>query len=726
MNKKTFIVILFVLTLLAINVCAAQEVNDDISDSNSINSSDNNQIIPDSNKVDAHIDVVGNTTFDVIGEIFKIRLADENNVSIKNAKIYFIVNNNSYGKNTNSNGFASLKLNLPDGEHEITTVFEGDDYYKDSSMTTMVTIKNTRVVDDGLSNSEIQDIIDNAKENNVIRFIGEAYSDINLVITKRITLLSEINTILRSSSNNPAIYIKGNNASFSTVKGFNIQGSGIGVKIDGSDFVTIQNNTISTDNNGIAASNVNYLNVTENNLSGNSKNGLTLVLSNNSHISGNIMNDNGENGFVMGKSNNTYIYGNTIFKNALFGMHIADKVNGFNYKTGPENLFISENTINKNGWDGIYIERAEDNINIKGNTIDANGDNGISINKIGNYQIQSNVITNSYVGVRFADDYVPPESQDVSYNAIYKNRHVQVEAKDTYYTDNGKKLEVGENWYTDDGLLCPKINTKNLRFTVTQIGDNLFQATFTDSNGNIASLLPDRVLTYKTSNGPAGSIVISGGAGTFTTDEIDLVKSTVDRTSRVNTHDHSNYGAAPINGQSQSYNYPSISYPSNAMGGGDGEGGQGSGGNTTKGNESSSSESSSSGENNPTSQTESKPVDVPSESSEVTNSTTQQQMEPDTNPSTEPINEVSQETESSQDTQASQSPEVEPSNSQESASPSSSGNDVGAGSQSVVKQIIIDEDEFFKVTGISFIILIILLTIGLYYREDIMEMKSKL
>ena len=53
---------------------------------------------------------------------------------------------------------------------------------------------------------------------------------------------------------------------------------------------------------------------------------------------------------------------------------------------------------------------------------------------------------------------------------------------------------------------------------------------------------------------------------------------------------------------------------------------------------------------------------------------------------------------------------------------------MGSGStqQSVIKQILIDEDEFYKVTGISFIILLIILTIGAYYREDIREMKSKL
>ena len=71
-------------------------------------------------------------------------------------------------------------------------------------------------------------------------------------------------------------------------------------------------------------------------------------------------------------------------------------------------------------------------------------------------------------------------------------------------------------------------------------------------------------------------------------------------------------------------------------------------------------------------------------------------------------------------------PESAQTTSQASASDAGKANDANSGTQSVVKQIVIDEDEFFKVTGISFIVLLIILTIGFYYREDIKEMKSKM
>ena len=65
---------------------------------------------------------------------------------------------------------------------------------------TTIAINNTKVVPEGLSGAEIQKIIDNAKTNNVILFAGSSYENVNLVINKRLTLLSKSNTVLKSAS----------------------------------------------------------------------------------------------------------------------------------------------------------------------------------------------------------------------------------------------------------------------------------------------------------------------------------------------------------------------------------------------------------------------------------------------------------------------------------------------------------------------------------------------
>ena len=377
--------------------------------------------------------------------------------------------------------------------------------------------------------------------------------------------------------------------------------------------------------------------------------------------------------------------------------YLTTSINGVNYGEGSKNIHINKNTISKNIKDGIIISNAGNNVNIKSNSIEANHGNGISMSKIGSNSIQSNVISDNWEnGIQFFDEYVRPKNQEISYNAIFSNLHMDVEAKDTYYQENGERLQLGDNWYTDFAGVCPKIKTNNIKFTVTQIGPNKYQAIFTDSNGNIASLLPDRVLTYN-NNGQKVSVSINGGAGVFTVDANngDIVRATVDHSRRDNTHDLDVKNINEINGRSPEYTYPII--PQYELFGdiGDGTGngsgnGQGNGGNTAKGDGNSSQES----------------------SDNTGNSTHSQNMDP-SNSANNPVNDVSQ-------------PESAQTTSQASASDVGKANDANSGTQSVVKQIIIDEDEFFKVTGISFIVLLILLTIGFYYREDIKEMKSKM
>ena len=675
--RKCFVIILVLCLLFSLNICFAQEIDNSTDLVSSQNSSyllkSDVAKLSTSDKIDTHIDVISNDTLDVKGDYFKIKLVDANNKSISNAKIIFTIKGVNYEKTTNSHGIALLKINMVDGSYQISSKFLGDSKYNPSSKSTIVTMNNTRVVESGLSNSEIQNIINNAKENNVIIFKGSSYSDINLIIDKRLTLISTASTVLQSSSNSPVITIKGKAASYSIVMGFKIQGSGDGIVVNDADYVRILNNHVTVDGIGITASNTKYLNITKNSIYKNGKCGIVFYSTENSYIIANVIINNGANGVVLTKSDTTYIDNNTISKNARYGILLTNEFNKKYYKTGPVNVHITKNTINGNSWDGVCIYNAGDNINIKGNTIDANKVSGVSINSVGTYKIQSNVITNSVSGVSFEEEYTQIKDQEISYNAIFGNSHVQVEAKSYAGVD---RLSVGDNWYTDDGLLCPKIKTNNLKFTVTQIGKNQFQASFVDSNGQIASLLPDRVLTYKTSDGKTATVTIKGGVGTFTVSaaDADIIKSTVDRTNRKNVYDSNTPSKTPQNGQSPTFSYPDINY-------GDGDGdGEGNGNGANQGNGT----SQTSGDN-------------------TGNSSSAQNMEPNSNP----VNDVSQ----AQDV------------GQIGASESSGG--ASGASQSVTKQIVIEDDEFFKVKGLIVIITLILLTLGLYYRKDIEEMRSK-
>ena len=240
-----------------------------------------------------------------------------------------------------------------------------------------------------------------------------------------------------------------------------------------------------------------------------------------------------------------------------------------------------------------------------------------------------------------------------------------------------------------------------MKFVVSQVGPNTFQATFYDSKGNIASLLPDRTLTYEV-DGQKFTMTLSGGTGVFKVDASngDLVKATVDSSHRDNTYNEDIKSSSnPTNGVSPSYDYPDIPYaPDEGMEGDSGSGsggngnGNGNGGNANSGN----GQSSQSGDN-------------------VGNSTNGQRSEP-TAGANNPVNDAAN-AYGAQDV-----------SSQASSSEGNSGGSGSAGSQkqSVVKQIIFDEDEFYKVSGILFIVLLIICTVIFYYRKDISEMMSEM
>lgn len=711
MNKKILVILIAIFALLVINAGYAQEIDNstqmNVSDDtceipedvySSVNDADNQTLQADDSLIDTHIDVVSNTTLNVVGEPFKVKLLDSDNKSISNAKITFSINGLNYKYNTDKNGIASIPIKLKDGKYKVTAKFAGNSKYKSCFKTTTIVMKNTKVVAAGLSNAEIQKIINNAKDGNIILFEGSNYDNVNLVINKRLTLISNSNTVLRSSSNSPVILISGKSSSKTAISGFSIYGQGNGIELKDSDYVIISNNNIKSDSNGILAMNVNYLNVTGNNLVGNGKNGIVLCNSTNSHIYNNEISSNGLNGVLLAKTDKVYIYGNNILKNGYNGIYITTKANGVDYEEGPKNLYISKNTINRN-VNGISVSSAGNNININMNTIVRNSDSGIVINKIGNNKIQSNEISYSIVGIKFTDDYLMPENQDVSYNVIHHSSHVAVEAKETYYYDFGEPLKIGDNWYTDNKLICPRVRSNNLKFVVKQVGTNKFQATFYDSGGQVASLLPDRELTYETADGKSQTITLSGGTGVFTVDATngDLIRATVDDSHRDNVYQSDVPESSTTEGVTPTYDYPEIQYDpvydevGNDDGSGNGQGnGNGNGGNS---NYNGNGNSANSGDDN------------------TGNSTQSQSMPPSANAANPISNAV-------------QSSSAQSASSQVGAS--SAGSSSGSGSKSVVKQIVLDDDEFVKITGISFIVLLILLTIMFYYRDDIREMKSKM
>ena len=688
MNKKVIFIVGVVICLLAINGAAAKNTDNITSDADV--SFDNFQLVDDepilsqNQLIKTQIEVESTTNFDVVGDYFKVKLLDVNNQPLANSQLTFNVDGKNYKKLTDSNGIASIQLNLKDGSYNILTKFSGSSKYESTSKYTLISIDNTRIIESGMSNSEIQNIINEAKPKNIVLFTGNVYENVELVINKRLTLLSNVDTVLKSSSSKPVITIKGKDSSSTIIKGFNIQ-SAKGIVISDSDYVVIAKNTINTDSNAIVANNVNYINITKNNIVKND-NGIIITQAGNSYIIDNQISNNKNNGIILASAKNTYIYYNTIQNNDKDGILTTNKIGNTKYNLDVENLFIGKNTINNNANSGISLEYCGNNIKITKNTIDNNYKYGIVLGEVGSNVIQSNVITNNWKnGIRFLNNYIQPKNQDISYNVIYGSER-ELEARETYYSETGNRLTIGENWYSDYNLVCPKIKTNNLQFKLKQIGENYFTATFYDSKGNIANLLPDRQLTIQVNNGEKITITLSGGTAVFKVNALngDEVKVTVDNSDRNTNYDASNKNkyVPSQNNIVESPDFPGISYDDlYDMGdNGDGSSTGGNGQSNQKGNS-----------NNGSTSNNKK-----------------------TTPSTNTNNDISNPLQSFDSSDVSQS-----------VASQSGANGGGYGSKSVVKQITLDEDDFLKITGVSLIILLMILTIGFYYRDDIKEMNSK-
>lgn len=687
MSKKVIFIVGVVVCLIAINVSVAKDVDNVTSADVSL---DNLQLVDDepissqNQLIKTQIEIESTTNFDVVGDYFKVKLLDSNDQPLANSQLTFNVDGKNYKKLTDSNGIASLQLNLKDGSYNILTKFAGSSKYESISKYTLISIDNTRVVESGMSNSEIQNIIDGAKPKNIILFTGNVYENVEIVINKRLTLLSNAGAILKSTLSKPVITIKGKDSSSTIVKGFNIQSTN-GIVISDSDYVVITKNTINADSNAIVANNVNYINITKNNIVKND-NGILITYACNSYIIDNQISNNKNNGIMLASAKNTYIYYNTIQNNGKEGILTTNKIGNTKYNSDVENLFIGKNTINNNANSGISLEYCGNNIKITKNTIDNNYKYGIVLGEVGSNVIQSNVITNNWKnGIRFLNNYIQPKNQDISYNVIYGSER-ELEARETYYSETGNRLTIGENWYSDYNLVCPKIKTNNLQFKLKQIGENYFTATFYDSKGNIANLLPDRQLTIQVNNGEKITITLSGGTAVFKVNALngDDIRVTVDDSDRNTNYDASNKNKY-VPSQSnivESPDFPGISYDDlydMAVNGG---------GSSTDGN----SQSNQNGNSNNGSASNNKK----------------------TTPSTNANNDISNPSQSFDSFAVSQS-----------VTSQSGANSGGFESKSVVKQITLDEDDFLKITGISLIILLMILTIGFYYRDDIKEMNSK-
>lgn len=373
-------------------------------------------------------------------------------------------------------------------------------------------------VNSGMKNSDIQNLINNAKSGDTIKFNGGDYQNVSLVINKKLNVVGTKNVVLNgtdsadSNGKTTFVFYFTNRSSGTVLSGFNINTN--------TDYAVILNN-------------VNNVIIANNSINGGAKGSIYVASSSNINLTQNTIKNSVGNGLTIDSSKSVTLYKNLINHNHGDGVTVLNSqitnftlnkisFNGINAITlkNSNNTVIHNNSINNNNGNGIDLYNTK-TTNITGNNITYNILNGILFdgcttftyvsynyfihNLNGIYLdsisygdiIVSNFIAKSYsspltpyefdytgTGIMVGDNFKDDDSKiKIYYNSIFGNSAYSIKSNINY-----GYLTVGPNFYgTNDKWscgVCPMIKTDMLYAKVVN-GVNGFQLIFYQpSNAN--------------------------------------------------------------------------------------------------------------------------------------------------------------------------------------------------------------------------------------------------
>ena len=220
-------------------------------------------------------------------------------------------------------------------------------------------------------------------------------------------------------------------------------------------------------------------------------------------ISYNNITDNNM-GIYLKDSNNTNILSNNILNN-YDGIYIGENV--FNTK-------IISNYISKSSNDAISFAKSGSHTNVSGNTLERN-ENGIFIDMGGDddLNIEYNTIQrNNGNGIYFGENYRKSDDSgilNVGNNSIVYNKEFNILARDSIY----KKIDLNTNWIASDNPrfngVCEKVKFPKYHMNVNQLDSNTLSV-------SVDGIKTDSLLKYSTNGGRNWQYAtLSGGKATI-------------------------------------------------------------------------------------------------------------------------------------------------------------------------------------------------------------------
>ena len=401
------------------------------------------------------------------GQDFNISLFDNKGNPLNNESIIISVNGKDYYRSTDENGIAKLTINLNQGNYEILTKYEGNSVYNNISVVNNIFIRDdsTIFILDKLTNIQIQEIIDLAKENSNIEFVGKEYNDISLKISKSLNIISNVGTILNGINDSHILSVL---SVFSgEISGFTLSNGLNGIYVFNSENIIIINNNIKNNkNNGILLMGTTNISILENNFTDNHI-AISLSSAVSSLISNNMITNNFDGIYFDKDTLKTTIEYNDISYNKNYAINVLE--------------------------DSYFIDIYWNNITFNG--IDGKNGGGVNLNAlIEDLNMGSNLISENYIGIRYGENFVNTNKMNISYNVIIRNSEFEILAKDYPFEYQGPILLGGPNYFggndTSKVKICSRVHAIFIMPNINENGRFSF--------GSNPQLLPTFTFSFTT------------------------------------------------------------------------------------------------------------------------------------------------------------------------------------------------------------------------------------
>ena len=529
----------------------------------------------------------------------------------------------------------------------------------------------------GYSNVPIQKIVEEANAGSTIEFTGSFYKNLHLNIDKPLNIISKCGTVINMSYDLPVFNIV-NGGSGTNISGFVINSMGSFVDANDVSDIRIFNNKISSKNIAIKFEKV-FDSLISKNLFSNFKTGIDISQSGGISISKNNLTPNSGYNVGINLRNTDDSKEIKIIDNILKGYDSRLQSTGISVGKNVFNVLFKGNSIS-NLNTGIDFIDSLNNVTVNNNTITKNGD-GVVINGwVNGFNFTKNSVTNNArLGVQFDYDFLGSKTDPVFENNFFThNGELDVR------TQGASHVRIGNNFAK---FLCARIlMKKTFSLRIRTDGKNNY-ISVVDGNGRGVKDLPNfsanlnvggKSYNLEFRNGVAYIVTDTGLDGAdLTIGEENRQLSNWGQISQVTYDDLDAYIKEYLKNFQNENNEADNQNQSDWTGD-----------DVINNHNSNSNSSSSSGSNSGSSSNNGGDLGISESSSSVN------------------MNQLS----SGASDGSAGSPSTSAPSSQSPASESAT-----------VKSLSVD-DETFRVVGVGGLLLLIILVIGLYYREDIQEM----